>query len=194
MARTGVWKLDLPCVERFYSDRKESKEAIWPVNDPISKSYKFSLKPLENLLSGNRISRYIDNNNDNNNKSKSSKLPWYKTILDLDPGIEIVLKWNWVFILSCMIALFIDSLYFFVPSIGGNKDYPCARTDTNLRLLVTFFRTIADLFYLLHIFIKLRTRFIAPNSSTGVFGRGEFVMDPEAIAWRYLKSDFIITS
>ncbi|WZY86036.1 hypothetical protein YC2023_032420 [Brassica napus] len=82
-----------------------------------------------------------------------------------------------------MLALFIDPLYVFVPSIGGNKDYPCPRTDTNLRLLVTFFRIIADLFYLLHIFIKLRTSFVAPNSSTGVFGRGEFVMDPEAIAW-----------
>ncbi|KAF3592498.1 hypothetical protein DY000_02027623 [Brassica cretica] len=57
----------------FYSDRKESKEAIWPANDQISKSYKLSLKPPDNLLSGNRISRYTDNNN---NKSKSSKLPW----------------------------------------------------------------------------------------------------------------------
>ncbi|KAG2245432.1 hypothetical protein Bca4012_022733 [Brassica carinata] len=173
----------------LYSDKKESKEGIWAVNDPMSRSYKLSLpsalKPPDNLLAGNRISRYTDNN-----KSKSSKVPWYKTILD--PGSEIVLKWNWVFIISCMLALFIDPLYFFVPAIGGNKDYPCAKTDTNLRILVTFFRTIADLFYLLHIFIKFRTGFIAPNSSTRVFGRGELVMDPKAIAWRYLKSDFII--
>uniref|UniRef100_A0A1J3DJD4 Putative cyclic nucleotide-gated ion channel 17 n=1 Tax=Noccaea caerulescens TaxID=107243 RepID=A0A1J3DJD4_NOCCA len=178
----------------FYSDRKESREAIWAVNDPMSKSYKLSLpsalKPDNNLLAGNRI-RYTDTSKlSNNNKSKSCKPSWYKTILD--PGSEIVLKWNWVFIVSCMVALFIDPLYFFVPAIGGNKAYPCARTDTSLRILVTFFRTIADLFYLLHIFIKFRTGFIAPNSSTRVFGRGELVMDPKAIAWRYLKSDFII--
>ncbi|KAG2241717.1 hypothetical protein Bca52824_090290 [Brassica carinata] len=167
--------------------RKGSKEATWrQVNDPImSKTYKLSLPP-DNLLSGNRITRHTDTNN----KSNSSKPSWYKIVLD--PGSEIVLKWNWVFILSCMVALFIDPLYFFVPAIGGNRAYPCARTDTNLRIIVTFFRTIADLFYLLHIFIKFRTGFVSPNSSTRVFGRGELVMDPEAIAWRYLKSDFIV--
>ncbi|CAN8326616.1 unnamed protein product [Cochlearia groenlandica] len=168
----------------FYSDKRESKEAKWAVNDSMSKSYKLSLpsalKP-DNLLAGNRI---------NNNKSKSTNVSWYRTILD--PGSEIVLKWNWVFIVSCMVALFIDPLYFFVPAIGGDVAYPCARTDTSLRVLVTFFRTIADLFYLLHIFIKFRTGFIAPDSSTRVFGRGELVMDPKAIAWRYLRSDFII--
>ncbi|KAJ4868222.1 putative cyclic nucleotide-gated ion channel 17 [Raphanus sativus] len=168
----------------FYSDGKGSN---WPVNDQMSKSYKLSLPP-DNLLSANRITRYTDNNN--NKSNNSSKLPWYKTILD--PGSEIVLKWNWVFILSCMLALFIDPLYFFVPAIGGNRDYPCARTDTNLRIIVTFFRTIADLFYLLHIFVKFRTGFVAPNSSTRVFGRGELVMDTKAIAWRYLKSDFVV--
>lgn len=172
---------------RFYSEgKKESKEAIWAVNDPMSKSYKLSLPSAlrpDNLLPGNRLKV-------SSNKSKSSKVSWYKTILD--PGSEIVLKWNWVFIVSCMVALFIDPLYFFVPAIGGDKNYPCARTDTSLSILVTFFRTIADLFYLLHIFIKFRTGFIAPNSSTRVFGRGELVMDPKAIAWRYLKSDFII--
>jgi cyclic nucleotide gated channel len=172
---------------RFYSEGKESKEAKWAVNDPMSKSYKLSLPSAlrpDNLLPGNRL-RYTDAS-----KSKSSKVSWYKTILD--PGSEIVLKWNWVFIVSCMVALFIDPLYFFVPAIGGDKNYPCARTDTSLSILVTFFRTIADLFYLLHIFIKFRTGFIAPNSSTRVFGRGELVMDPKAIAWRYIKSDFII--
>lgn len=178
---------------RFYSDGKESKEGLWSVNDPMSKSYKLSLpsalKP-DNLLAGNRI-RYTDASKIINSKSKSFKVSsWYRTILD--PGSEIVLKWNWVFIVSCMVALFIDPLYFFVPTIGGDVSYPCARTDTRLRILVTFFRTIADLFYLLHIFIKFRTGFISPNSSTRVFGRGELVMDPKAIAWRYLKSDFII--
>ncbi|KAG7540909.1 Cyclic nucleotide-binding domain [Arabidopsis thaliana x Arabidopsis arenosa] len=176
----------------FYSEGKERKEAIWAVNDPMSKSYKLSLPSAlrpDNLLPGNRL-RYTDASKVSSNKSKSSKVSWYKTILD--PGSEIVLKWNWVFIVSCMVALFIDPLYFFVPAIGGDKNYPCARTDTSLSILVTFFRTIADLFYLLHIFIKFRTGFIAPNSSTRVFGRGELVMDPKAIAWRYLKSDFII--
>lgn len=64
------------------------------------------------------------------------------------------------------------------------------RIDFNLGIAVTFFRSITDLFYLLHIIMKFRTAFVAPSSR--VFGRGELVMDPREIAYRYLKSDFFI--
>lgn len=114
--------------------------------------------------------------------------PWHKHILD--PGSEIVLNWNRVFIVSCLLALFIDPLYFYLPSIGGTKGSSCAKTDVKLRIFVTFFRTIADLFYLLHVLIKFRTAYVAPSSR--VFGRGELVMDPKKIARRYLRSDFFI--
>ncbi|XP_077212252.1 cyclic nucleotide-gated ion channel 18-like [Tasmannia lanceolata] len=105
----------------------------------------------------------------------------------LDPGSEIVLQWNRVFLVSCLVALFLDPLYFYLPSIGGDV---CIETDLNLGIIVTFFRSVADLFYLAHMVLKFRTAFIAPNSR--VFGRGELVMDPQQIAFRYLKSDFLI--
>jgi cyclic nucleotide gated channel len=38
--------------------------------------------------------------------------------------------------------------------------------------------------------MKFRTAFVAPSSR--VFGRGELVMDPRAIAIRYLKSNFVV--
>ncbi|XP_010548626.1 PREDICTED: cyclic nucleotide-gated ion channel 17 [Tarenaya hassleriana] len=179
---------------RFYSDGKRRKEALWGVNDPMSKSsHKLSLSSMlkpDNVLSGNSI-RYTDSSKVGKSKSfQVAEVPWYKRILD--PGSDIVLQWNWVFIVSCMVALFIDPLYFFVPAVGGDSKYPCAKTDTSLRIVVTFFRTIADIFYLLHIVIKFRTGYVAPNSTTRVFGRGELVMDPKMIARRYLRSDFII--
>lgn len=114
--------------------------------------------------------------------------PWRKRILD--PGSEIVLQWNWVFIVSCLVALFVDPLYFYLPTVGGNEDSSCARTDLNLRIVVTCFRTLADIFYLLHVIIKFRTAYVAPN--TRVFGRGELVRDPKKIARRYIRSDFFI--
>ncbi|KAK6159145.1 hypothetical protein DH2020_006459 [Rehmannia glutinosa] len=114
--------------------------------------------------------------------------PWHKHILD--PGSEIVLNWNRVFIVSCLVALFVDPLYFYLPSIGGSKGSWCSQTDLKLRIVVTFFRTIADLFYLLHVVIKFRTAYVAPSSR--VFGRGELVMDPKKIARRYIRSDFFI--
>lgn len=108
----------------------------------------------------------------------------------LDPGSEIVLKWNKVFIVSCLVALFVDPLYFYLPSIGGVKDSWCVKSDVSLRIVVTFLRTIADLFYLLHVVIKFRTAYVAPSSR--VFGRGELVRNPKKIAGRYIRSDFFI--
>ncbi|XP_039007867.1 probable cyclic nucleotide-gated ion channel 16 [Hibiscus syriacus] len=66
----------------------------------------------------------------------------------------------------------------------------CMQIDLGLGIVVTFFRCVADLFFFVHITVKFRTAFVAPNSR--VFGRGELVMDRKAIAIRYLKSSFII--
>ncbi|XP_047340852.1 cyclic nucleotide-gated ion channel 17-like [Impatiens glandulifera] len=114
--------------------------------------------------------------------------PWQKRILD--PGSEIVLQWNRVFIFWCLVALFVDPLYFYLPSIGGSKDMWCVKSDLNLRIIVTCFRTVADFFYFLHVIIKFRTAYVAPSSR--VFGRGELVMDPKRIARRYVRSGFFI--
>lgn len=89
-----------------------------------------------------------------------------------------------------MLALFIDPLYFYLPGIVENQDSWCVKTDLNLRIVVTAFRTLADLFYMLHVAIKFRTAYIAPSSR--VFGRGELVMDPKKIAKRYIRTDFFI--
>lgn len=114
--------------------------------------------------------------------------PWRTRILD--PGGEIVLKWNRVFIVSCLVALFVDPLYFYLPVVSGNDKSSCVKTDVNLRIVVTCFRTLADIFYLLHVLIKFRTAYVAPSSR--VFGRGELVMEPKKIARRYIRSDFFI--
>lgn len=109
---------------------------------------------------------------------------WYQT---LDPGSEFVARWNHVFLVSCLIALFIDPLYFFILLVGGPG---CVRIDFRFGVIVTFLRTVADLFYLMHMVLKFRTAFVAPNSR--VFGRGDLVMDAREIAIRYLRTDFVI--
>ncbi|XP_078433180.1 cyclic nucleotide-gated ion channel 18-like [Wolffia australiana] len=112
--------------------------------------------------------------------------PWQPRRI-LDPGSDLVLKWNRVFLLACLAALFLDPLYFYLQSVAGPA---CVRLDLNLAIVVTFFRTIADLFYLAHMLLKFRTAFVAPSSR--VFGKGELVRDTNQIALRYLKSDFAI--
>ena len=109
----------------------------------------------------------------------------------LDPESELILQWNRVFFISCLVALFIDPLHFFLPSVSILGDSSlCMGTDLNLRIVVTILRTIVDMFYLLHMVIKFRTAYVAPSSR--IFGRGELVMDPKKIAIRYLRSNFFI--
>ena len=91
---------------------------------------------------------------------------------------------------ACLLALFIDPLYFYLPGIGVDTKTLCVKTDLQLQIVVTLFRTLADLFYLLHIVIKFRTAYVAPSSR--IFGRGELVTDPKLIAGRYFRSDFIV--
>jgi cyclic nucleotide gated channel len=181
---------------RFYSDGKKNKGWGLGRTEPSqlersSSAYKVPssslLKPDNGMVGGRN--RY--NETFRTGKSKvfpEDHEPWRKRILD--PGSEIVLQWNRVFIFSCLVALFVDPLYFFLPSLGGNTDSSCVKTDLHLRIIVTCFRTVADIFYLLHMIIKFRTAYIAPSSR--VFGRGELVMDPKKIARRYFRSDFFI--
>lgn len=114
--------------------------------------------------------------------------PWQQRIID--PGSDIFLQWNRVFLFFCLVALFVDPLFFYLPSVRNFGTSSCLATDLNLRIVVTCFRTLADVFYLLHMVIKFRTAYVSPSSR--VFGKGELVTDPKLIARRYLRSDFFI--
>lgn len=124
-------------------------------------------------------------NRGSDNGNQVSLLLWRHQILD--PDSNIVTYWNHVFLITSILALFLDPLYFYVPYVGGPA---CLSIDISLAATVTFFRTVADIFHLLHILMKFRTAFVARSSR--VFGRGELVMDSREIAMRYLKTDFLI--
>ncbi|KAK4798225.1 hypothetical protein SAY86_030551 [Trapa natans] len=113
------------------------------------------------------------------------KVPWWYKILD--PRSEFVTRWNHIFLISCLIALFIDPLFLFIPIISGPA---CMNIDLSFGIFVTLLRTVADLLFIFHVVLKFRTAFVARN--TRVFGRGELVMDAREIALRYLKSTFLI--
>ncbi|TKY73480.1 cyclic nucleotide-gated ion channel 16 [Spatholobus suberectus] len=117
--------------------------------------------------------------------SLRKKVPWWYQILD--PRSKFVARWNRTFLYVCIAALFLDPLYFYFPITG---DKACMQTDIILGVFVTFSRTVADFFFIFHMFIKFRTAFVSPTSR--VYGRKELVTDPRQIASRYLKSDFVV--
>lgn len=183
---------------RFYPDGKQHHDLPWEKSDASqietpSPVYKVSA-PLLKANGGGSEGFYKKTISGTLRFGKSKVFPedhepWRKRILD--PGSEAVLQWNRIFLFSCLVALFVDPLYFYLPSVGDVGDSSsCVKTDKRLRVVVTIFRTAADFFYFLHMVIRFRTAYVEP--STRVFGRGELVMDPKRIARRYLRSDFIV--
>eukprot|EP00250_Pteridium_aquilinum_P014076 c21762_g6_i2 orf=1-768(-) len=103
-----------------------------------------------------------------------------------DPNSKFVQQWNKVFLVSCLVALFLDPLFFFLPAISMKDD--CIKIERTLKVVITVLRTITDTFYLFHMALQFRTAYVAPASR--VFGRGVLVIDPVLIARRYLWKDF----
>ncbi|KMT12234.1 hypothetical protein BVRB_5g101790 [Beta vulgaris subsp. vulgaris] len=105
-----------------------------------------------------------------------------------DPQDKSLLLWNRLFVISCIIAVSIDPLFFYLPIVEHHKD--CLGMDYGLAITTTSLRTMVDAFYLIHMAFQFRTAYIAPSSR--VFGRGELVIDTGEIAKRYLLRYFII--
>lgn len=103
----------------------------------------------------------------------------------LDPRGPLIGQWNIIFMVACLVSLFVDPLFFYLPSARKKM---CIEVSIPLEIVLTVIRTAADLFYFAQIFVRFRTAYIAPSSR--VFGRGELVIDPNKIASRYLHKNF----
>ncbi|GLJ53273.1 hypothetical protein SUGI_1135320 [Cryptomeria japonica] len=105
----------------------------------------------------------------------------------LDPRGKYIRKWNRIFFVACLVSLFVDPLFFYLPNVNRKA---CVEVASPLDIIVTLLRSITDLFYLFHMCLQFHTAYVAPSSR--VFGRGELVVDPAKIASRYLVKDFWI--
>ncbi|WCJ41005.1 cyclic nucleotide-gated channel 15 [Euphorbia peplus] len=105
----------------------------------------------------------------------------------LDPRGPIIHRWTKIFLVTCLVSLFVDPLFFYLPEVSSEA---CINILTPLEIGLTIVRSVADAFYMVQIFIRFRTAYIAPSSR--VFGRGELVIDSRKIAVRYLQTHFWI--
>lgn len=106
----------------------------------------------------------------------------------LNPQGRFLQKWNKIFVLSCVIAVSVDPLFFYIPVV--NYDNKCLDLDNKLQITASVLRSFTDIFYILHIIFQFRTGFVAPSSR--VFGRGVLVEDAWVIAKRYMSSYFLV--
>ncbi|CAK9165198.1 unnamed protein product [Ilex paraguariensis] len=105
----------------------------------------------------------------------------------LDPRGPTIRRWNKIFLAACLVSLFVDPLFFYLPVV---REEVCIDIGFNLEVALTIIRSIADVFYMIQIYIRYRTAYVAPSSR--VFGRGELVIDSSKIASRYLRKGFWI--
>lgn len=105
----------------------------------------------------------------------------------LDPRGPTIHRWNKIFLVTCLISLFVDPLFFYLPEV---RDQVCIDIGIPLEVVLTIVRSVADVFYIIQIYIRFRKAYIAPSSR--VFGRGELVIDSSKIAFKYLRFGFWI--
>jgi cyclic nucleotide gated channel len=116
--------------------------------------------------------------NDGGNDSKENKR---KTIFE--PKGKFLLRWNKILVVSRVIALFLDPLFFYVPVI--DEDNKCIALDKRLWITAIVLRTIDDIIYLTNIVLQFRTAFKDDKHGK------ELNTDSKAIARRYLKTFFL---
>ncbi|KAM1030412.1 hypothetical protein TB1_033627 [Malus domestica] len=105
-----------------------------------------------------------------------------------DPQDKSLLLWNRLFVITCIFAISIDPLFFYLPIFDNDED--CLSIDRRLGTTTITIRSLVDAFYLIRMALQFRTAYIAPSSR--VFGRGELVIDPPQIAKRYLHRYFLV--
>ncbi|XP_021748859.1 cyclic nucleotide-gated ion channel 1-like isoform X2 [Chenopodium quinoa] len=116
------------------------------------------------------------------------RLLYHQPAKVLDPKDIFVHRWNKIILISCVMALGCDPLFFYVPFIDGEKK--SIELDCILKRISSIFRTCMDLCYLLHIILQFFIGFVPPPRRA--FGETVLVKDHAAIAKRYLSSYFII--
>lgn len=106
----------------------------------------------------------------------------------MNPHTKVVQQWNKFFVISCLIAIFIDPLFFFLLSVQKNNK--CIVFNWSLATAIAVVRSLTDFIYLLHIILQFRLAYVAPESR--VVGAGDLVDQPKKIVLHYLRGYFLL--
>ncbi|XP_058079861.1 probable cyclic nucleotide-gated ion channel 20, chloroplastic [Magnolia sinica] len=106
----------------------------------------------------------------------------------MNPHAKFVQRWNKFFVISCLVAIFIDPLFFFLLSV--DEDNKCIVLNWSLATAIAVVRSITDFIYFLHILLQFRLAYVNPESR--VVGAGDLVDHPKQIALNYLCGYFIL--
>ncbi|CAJ1952235.1 unnamed protein product [Sphenostylis stenocarpa] len=106
----------------------------------------------------------------------------------MNPHSKFIQHWNKVLASVCLVAIFVDPLFFFLLYV--RQDRNCIVINWNITKALVIVRSMNDFIYLLHILLQFRLAFVSPESR--VVGAGDLVAHPKKIALRYLKGYFLL--
>ncbi|XP_006478110.2 probable cyclic nucleotide-gated ion channel 20, chloroplastic isoform X3 [Citrus sinensis] len=106
----------------------------------------------------------------------------------MNPHTRIVQQWKQFFVITCLVAIFVDPLFFFLLSVQQNNK--CIVINWPWTKAIVVVRSMTDLIYFLNILLQFRLAYVAPESR--VVGAGELVDHPKKIALNYLRGYFFI--
>ncbi|XP_004515287.1 probable cyclic nucleotide-gated ion channel 20, chloroplastic isoform X2 [Cicer arietinum] len=105
----------------------------------------------------------------------------------MNPHNKLVQQWNKFFAICCLVAIFVDPLFFFLLSV--NKINKCIVINTTMTTVLVLLRSMNDFIHFLNIILQFRLAYVAPESR--VVGAGELVDNPKKIALHYLQTYFL---
>ncbi|KAL3680018.1 hypothetical protein R1sor_022974 [Riccia sorocarpa] len=109
---------------------------------------------------------------------------WFPGILN--PHTKVVQRWNKLFCISSLIAIFIDPMFFLLFSV--REDYKCLFFNKAAAVTVTVVRTLTDAVHICHIFLQFRLAYVA---NARIQNAGQLEDDPKKIAKHYLQGWFV---
>ncbi|MCO5577731.1 hypothetical protein L7F22_031563 [Adiantum nelumboides] len=138
-----------------------------------------------------RFSKQVSNALFDSAKNFQSRLQaWRKLYLSavVNPHTKTVQKWNQFFVIACLVAIFLDPLFFLLFSV--KQEFYCISFSTTFATVVTVLRSITDFIYFLHMLLQFKLALIVPTSNTS--GLNELIDDPKEVACRYLRGWFFL--
>ncbi|XP_061355806.1 probable cyclic nucleotide-gated ion channel 20, chloroplastic isoform X1 [Gastrolobium bilobum] len=106
----------------------------------------------------------------------------------MNPHTKIVQQWNKFLAIFCLVAIFVDPLFFFL--IYVQKDHKCIVINLTWTKILVSLRSVIDFLYFLNILLQFRLAYISPESR--VVGAGDLVDGPWEIASNYMKGYFFL--
>ncbi|XP_010435423.1 PREDICTED: probable cyclic nucleotide-gated ion channel 20, chloroplastic isoform X2 [Camelina sativa] len=196
--RTHQRHLPLVQVERYPSDVLEHKNSsdnekvlkhakLGMCNDPYCTICPYNYNHKAAQVPHARVSPDVDSTLCDGAKAWARRFASSVNVI-VNPHNKHVKRWSKFFAVSCLLAIFIDPLFFFLVKV--HEKHKCIMIDWPMTDVFVVVRSLTDFVFFINILLQFRMAYVAPESR--VVGFGKLVSDPLKIALHYVRGKFFL--